>query len=462
MPPSRKISEPTVTTVSRSAVRGRRDAEVGAALVVLLECDRPLAGSSRHRLVGIDEVVIGRSATRQVERDGARLTLRFADARISTTHASITRADGAFVLADRQSKNGVIVNGRRVDGQRLRDGDVIECGRTFFLFLESCTCSSGEPLDLHARELPSAMGVPTFHGPLAVQLRALEEVARTDIPVLVFGASGTGKELLSRAVHARSARAGAFVPVNCGALPENLVESELFGARKGAFTGAEDKPGLVRASDGGTLFLDEIGDLPLRAQPALLRVLQEREVLAVGATRPAKVDLRVVAATHRDLEAEVRAGRFRADLLARLSGFIVRLPPLRKRLEDFGLLVAALLARHGGRDVTVSNGAMRALLGHPWPLNVRQLEHCLRAALALSPDRIDEVELPPAAVEPAPVVAAKKLTPEQQKRREELCALLVAHDGNIAAVARQMGKDRVQIRRWLRMFGISPDELLRR
>jgi len=460
----------TLSTLSHAHDHDDADLEVGDELVRLIECDQPLTGSSRHRLVDIDEVVIGRGAARQGERKGARLSLRLADNRISTVHATIRREGMAFVISDEQSKNGVTVNGRRVDRQLLRDGDIIECGRTFFLFQVARARRHEEPVDLDASEL-APLGLTTFHEPLAAQFRALSDVAKTPLSILILGDSGTGKELVSRAIHALSERRGAFVGVNCGALPENLVEAELFGARKGAFTGAsDDKPGLVRASDQGTLFLDEIGDLPLRAQPALLRVLQEREVMPVGATRATPVDLRVVAATHRDVETLAREDRFRSDLLARLSGFVVRLPALRERLEDFGLLTASLLARHGTRDVTISVEAMRALLRHGWPLNIRELEHCLRAALALSPTRLELAHLPASVREPsraasapaAPPAPRKFLSPEQVARRDELCALLTTHRGNISAVARQMGKDRVQIRRWIKYLGISVDELIGR
>ncbi len=375
----------------------------------------------------------------------------------------------AWVIVDERSKNGLVVNGRRVDRQLLRDGDVIECGRTFFLFRVGVSRAADEPLDLDSQELASELpGLSTFHAPLEQALNALCDVAVTSLPVLILGPSGTGKELVSRALHALSRRRGTLVSINCGALPENLVEAELFGARKGAFTGAnDDKPGLVRASDQGTLFLDEIGDLPLRAQPALLRVLQEREVLAVGATKPQPVDLRVVCATHRDLDDLVRQERFRGDLVARISGFVVKLPTLRERLEDFGILVAALLARYGGAETTLSPEALRMLLRHGWPLNVRELEQCLRAALALSPQRIDVAHLPASVRDPAPVgpapaspsssAPAKALTSEQRARRDELVALLTANGGNISAVARHMGKDRVQIRRWIKQLGIALD-----
>jgi DNA-binding NtrC family response regulator len=470
----RFMSDVTLSTISHKDAPCDGDGLVADELVVLAECDRPLAGSSLHRLHGVDELVIGRGARREVDRTGARVALRIGDARISTVHATLRRVGSAFTLVDEHSKNGILVNGRRVERHLLRDGDLFECGRTFFLYRMACARPRDEPLDLDYGEARAATdALATLHEPLAAQFRALVEVARTPIPVLILGPSGTGKELVARAIHGLSRRRGAFVGVNCGALPDSLVEGELFGARRGAFTGAsEDRAGLVRASDQGTLFLDEIGDLSLRAQPALLRVLQEREVLAVGATRPLAVDLRVVAATHRDLDEQVRQEHFRADLLARLSGFVIRLPTLRARLEDFGLLTATLMARHALHPKpTISAEAMRLLLNHPWPLNVRELEHCLRAALALSPSRIEVAHLPstirdPDAATPAvPRVASRpvstrRLTDEQLARRAELLARLTAHAGNISAVARELGKDRVQIRRWIRQYGIALEELV--
>ena len=384
-------------------------------------------------------------------------------------HARIVREGEAYVVEDAGAKNGVVVNGGRAKRQLLRDGDVLECGRTFFRYRVSSARGAGEPLDVDGADVPGGENqLLTFYEPLAQQLRELFDVARTSLPVLILGATGTGKEVVAREIHARSARRGAYVGVNCAALPANLIEAELFGARRGAFTGAtEDRPGLVRASADGTLFLDEVGDLPLGAQPTLLRVLQEGEVLAVGATRAAAVDLRLVAATHRDLELLIREEKFRADLFARLAGFVVRLPSLRERIDDLGLLIASLLRRHAkGSDVKISAEALRLMLRHPWPLNIRELEHALRAALALAPERISAETLP-AALRAAPLAptaqkaappAGRPLTPEQAARRDELCALLAKHRGNISEVARAMGKDRVQIRRWMRAFGISADK----
>ena len=215
------------------------------------------------------------------------------------------------------------------------------------------------------------------------------KIHSTRTSVLISGESGTGKELVARALHTEGVRAKMpFVAVNCGALPEELMESELFGHKKGAFTGAvADKPGLFQEADGGTLFLDEIGELSLGLQVKLLRALQERRVKAVGATDEVETDVRVVAATNRDLEAEVARGAFRADLYYRLNVIEVHLPPLRQRREDIPLLAEHFLRRFAaehGRDVRLSSEAMRKLEGYDFPGNVRELENLVERAVALS------------------------------------------------------------------------------
>jgi transcriptional regulator with GAF, ATPase, and Fis domain len=246
-------------------------------------------------------------------------------------------------------------------------------------------------------------------------------------------------------------------------LPDNLVESELFGYRKGAFSGAdEDRIGLVRASSGGTLFLDEVGDLPVSAQTALLRVLQEKEVVPLGETRAFRVDLRLITATHRDLESMAADGRFRTDLLSRLTGFSITLPPLRQRREDLGLLIAALLrrlARDRANRVVFSRPAARALVAYQWPMNVRELERALEVALVLAGDGPVELEhlpeqlrAPRAAAEPAPATSGAV----QQDRREHLSHLLREHAGNVSAVARLLGKTRAQIHRWIKRYQLDP------
>jgi two-component system response regulator PilR (NtrC family) len=224
------------------------------------------------------------------------------------------------------------------------------------------------------------------------QVRSLiDRVARSMAPVLVQGESGTGKELVARAIHECSSRAAMpFVAVNCGAIPDALLEAEFFGYRKGAFTGAlEDREGFFQAAAGGTLFLDEIGDLPLLMQSKLLRVIQERAVRPVGATTEAPVDVRIISATHRDLVAEVRAGRFRQDLFYRLDVIRIGLPPLRERPQDLPAICASLLeriAREAGLDPVprVGNLVLQQLASHRFPGNVRELENLLHRALALS------------------------------------------------------------------------------
>jgi two-component system, NtrC family, response regulator PilR len=224
------------------------------------------------------------------------------------------------------------------------------------------------------------------------QVRALiGKVARSMAPALVHGESGTGKELVARAIHEVSARGGQpFVPVNCGAIPEHLLEAEFFGYRKGAFTGAnEDRDGFFQAAQGGTLFLDEIGDLPLAMQSKLLRVIQERSVRPVGAVAEAPINVRIVSATHKDLGAEVQAGRFRQDLYYRLNVIQIRVPPLRERLEDLGPICAALLeriARDAGQwpPPSLTREAFEDLGHQTFPGNVRELENLLHRAVAMS------------------------------------------------------------------------------
>jgi two-component system response regulator PilR (NtrC family) len=234
-------------------------------------------------------------------------------------------------------------------------------------------------------------------GKSAAMRKVLElatRVATAKTTVLITGESGTGKERLARTIHERSERAsGPFLVVNCGALPEALMESELFGHEKGAFTGAATKnPGLFREADGGTVLLDEVGELPLNLQVKLLRVLQERSVRPVGAAQEVPVDVRVLAATNRDVEADVASGKFRQDLYYRLNVIRLTLPPLRERAEDIPLLAERFIARFGaemGKDVVgLTPDALRALTAHAFPGNVRELENVIERAVALSGSRV--------------------------------------------------------------------------
>jgi transcriptional regulator with PAS, ATPase and Fis domain len=310
---------------------------------------------------------------------------------------------------------------------------------------------------------PVPLGFATLLPPLALGLGELARLATTALPILLLGETGTGKELIARGIHALSQRPGPLVPVNCGALSPSLLDSQLFGHVRGSFTGAlRDEPGFVRSSDGGTLFLDEIGDLPLPAQAALLRVLQEREVVPVGGTRAVKLDLRIIAATHRQLDLLSARGDFRADLYARLSGHIHYLTPLRERREDLGVIVADLLRRLApaeGAGLRLSADAGRELVMAEWPLNVRQLEQSLVRAIALAEDGlIQQRHL--IAVSPRVASGVEREPPprevDDQARGDELRALLVHHQGNVSEVARVMGCSRMQIHRWMQRYGLDP------
>lgn len=231
--------------------------------------------------------------------------------------------------------------------------------------------------------------------------KLVEKVANTTAGILIQGESGTGKELIAKAIHFNSQRANKpFLAVNCGALPESLLESELFGHMKGSFTGATaDKKGLFRSADGGTLFLDEIGEMPLSLQVKLLRALQEQEVLPVGASAAVKFDTRIIAATNKNLETEVAENRFREDLFYRLNIIEISLPPLRARREDIPLLVKHFVSKSSRSqrlsEKTVTKEAMSALVGYNWHGNVRELENAVERAYILSGDEIDLESLPP-------------------------------------------------------------------
>jgi transcriptional regulator with GAF, ATPase, and Fis domain len=437
-----------------------------------MSCDRPGAPALRCSLERVDEVLVGRAERRQLTREDRsgvpRLSIAVDDAWMSASHALLRRVLASWTIEDLGSKNGTIVSGRRCQRAELQDGDVIELGHTFFLFRARAR-TAGESVEVAALPPPPG-GIATLLPSLSEALARVHAVARSTVPVVIRGETGTGKEVVASAIHSLSGRTGAFQAVNCGALPANLIESELFGYRKGAFTGAEeDRLGLVRSAHGGTLFLDEIGDLPLPAQAALLRVLQEGEVQSVGATRHVKVDVRVVSATHRNLEALVAEEKFRPDLLARLGGLTIELPPLRERREDLGLLTAALLQRHfAGRRVELLPEAARALLTYQWPLNVRELERCLQAAVVLAGDGpVALRHLPPAVAVPdhrqgqnGPV-AAPLLAEPDRRRREEIVAALRENGGNVTAAAKALGKARVQVQRWMRRYGIDRSEFQR-
>ncbi len=289
----------------------------------------------------------------------------------------------------------------------------------------------------------------------------LPEVAATDATVLLLGESGTGKELLARAVHDLSPRRdGPLVVVNCGALPENLLEAEIFGVRRGAFTGAvEDRPGRLAQARGGTLLLDEIGDLPLPLQVKLLRVLENREYQPLGARQTETADVRFVAATHRDLESMVAQGSFRQDLFFRIHVVALEIPPLRDRPEDIALLLDLALARfgrrYGKRAVRFSPEALALLLAHDYPGNVRELFNLVeRGVILCKGDEITSALLPPE-------LTGGKAPPPLSRRpgpppRETLLQVLREHGGNRSRAAQALGVNRTTLWRWLKRSNILP------
>ena len=328
----------------------------------MLSCTDPWAGGEQLTLAQVARVHIGRGSARTVERGDVTLRIQIPDAKMSTAHALLQRDDRGWVLVDQHSRNGSSVNGERSMRAVLRDGDHIQLGHTFFVFHERVQGAS-------AKEGAWPDALRTLEPSLAAAFGRLTRIATTPLSVMLLGETGTGKELTARSIHELSRRSGPFVAVNCGGIPSNLVESQLFGHQKGAFSGAHrDEPGLIRAAHRGTLLLDEIGELPLHAQASLLRVLQEREVLPVGATKPVDVDLRIVSATHQPLGQRIERGEFREDLYARLAGFVFELPPLRARVEDVGMIVAALLRRHGvaPQSVRLRPEVGSAMLRYPW------------------------------------------------------------------------------------------------
>jgi transcriptional regulator of acetoin/glycerol metabolism len=417
-------------------------------LVIAMDCQNLSDAPRSIDLAGVTEVIIERGQEHGLERTGSTIHLELADRWVSRHHARIVRRGNLWSMEDGESRNGSRVNAERVDCKSLGDGDVVECGGTHLVLrrFDRPTSVGTDPEPLEAlRTLSPALG----H-----EISILRKVARSTVPILVLGESGSGKEGIASAIHALSGRDGPLLAVNCGAIPATLIESELFGTRRGAFSGAEDRPGLLRAAERGTLFLDEVAELPLASQAALLRFLQEKELIPLGSSRPISVDVRIVAATNRPVDQFVAEGKLRRDLYARLCSYVLQLPPLRERREDLGALVATLIARHdrSGTRRTLSRAVARALFAYDWPLNIRELEQTILAALALAPREIglDQLRSP---IRDAADSAAYKANAE----REMILGLLRKHSGNLSAVARDLETSRSHLYRLLERHMITPD-----
>ena len=409
-------------------------AKTGAGLVLL---------GARLQIVRLD-------AARTVIGRGEESTVQIDDPDASRAHAEVVREGDRYVLRDLGSTNGTFLDGRRVKDGSLCDGDVVRFGGTLALFVAGTIGDyEGEPVPAEAAFVGGPRSRPMWEG--------LRKVATTDLRVLVLGESGTGKELCAREIHRLSGRKGAFLALNCGAVPETLLEGTLCGHKKGAFTGAEqNRTGYFRDADAGTLFLDEVGEMSPPAQVKLLRVLQEGEVTPVGETTPVRVDVRVVAATNQELKDLVKSGKFRKDLYARLREYSVRLPALEERKEDIPALVRTLLARAGRPDIKVSPEFVERLLLYPWPYNVRELDATIRKVVALHGDepelRLAHVPEDLAASEDreSPEAGAAPLDDEAPLR-----ASLLKHHGNVSRVAEDLGMTRQQVYRWVERSGID-------
>ncbi|HRI63025.1 MAG TPA: sigma 54-interacting transcriptional regulator [Polyangium sp.] len=434
-------------------------------LFVVLHGDKPILGGARYSLAGFDEVTIGRGPIREILRvDERRLELRLPSSTVSKTHARFVRRSDTWFLDDLGSRNGCAIQGERITSARVQDGDFIEIGSVFLRFRASVPTLPEHSHNLeYPGSIPTQTGYSSLVPTIAARLEALARIAHLPITTLLLGSTGTGKEVLATGLHALSRRPGPFVAVNCGGLTSSLVESQLFGHIKGAFTGAlRDELGFIRSADTGTLFLDEIGDLPLPAQATLLRMLQEREVFPVGGSRPTRVDVRVVAATNKPLDALCIEGAFRSDLLARLAGYRHTLPLMNERIEDIGLFLSDIVKRSrvaGAADARLSTRVARRLLTYSWPLNIRELENLLTVSLALASQGVVEwAHLPESLTtvhEPLEAADLGSDLGNAENQRERLESLLRQHQGNVSAVAREMGRSRMQVHRWLQRFGID-------
>lgn len=303
-------------------------------------------------------------------------------------------------------------------------------------------------------------GIVTAAPEMIKVARMVERVATANVSVMLLGASGTGKELLAKGLHNASARAdGAFVAINCAAIPENLLESELFGYEKGAFTGAvKTQPGKIEMAEGGTLFLDEVGDIPLPLQVKLLRFLQERVIERVGGRKAIPVDVRIVCATHQDLDAMIASGRFREDLFYRLAEIVVRIPSLKERPGDAVLLAQYFLARFGrenGRDFKgLTPDAIAAISDWPWPGNVRELENRMKRAVIMAEgSRLTATDLD--LVNSTDEAALTLKVARENADRQAIRRAMLRADGNVSTAAKLLGVSRPTLYDLLKQYGLE-------
>jgi len=391
---------------------------------------------------------------------GAGCDVQLSDPAISRRHLEIERGPEGVVVRDLGSTNGSFVQGARFTELTLGFGTEVTIGKTVLKYVPE-----EEAIELPPSDEETFGGLLGRDPKLRKLFRLLADVAVTDATVLIEGETGTGKELFAEEIHRHSARKdGPFVVFDCGAVPDDLIESALFGHVKGAFTGAvSDRPGAFEQADGGTLFLDEIGELSPAVQPALLRALDKQAVRPVGGTAYARASVRVVAATNRNLRAEVSARRFREDLYYRVAVVRMLVPPLRERPDDVPLLVEHFVRQFGGgRSLEVERGDMERLRRHTWLGNVRELRNAIERACALSHgDRLELDE----AFDDRPLTTSGTINVDlpfktakaqviDNFEREYMRILLKRHDGNLSAAARAAEVDRKHLRELLRKHGL--------
>jgi DNA-binding NtrC family response regulator len=349
--------------------------------------DPGLTPSARFSLVVLDGAHAGASFEIDGSRAGAFLVgqgetcdVRFADPRVSRRHAAFDLEGRSLRLTDLGSTNGTLVNGAQIVEALLRGGEVVRIGHTSIRvdLLVQATMVSVSPAGGFGRLVGSSASMRRLY-PL------LERLAVSDVPVVIEGETGTGKELLAESLHEKGPRASSpFVVLDCTALTPSLAESELFGHERGAFTGAVSaRKGVFEQAHGGTLLIDELGELPASLQPKLLRALERSEVRPVGGSRTVRFDVRVLSATHRNLDAEVQAGRFRADLFHRLAVARIELPALRRRKGDIASLARAFLRQMTPTPPTLAESLLRSWEDYAWPGNVRELRNAVARRLAL-------------------------------------------------------------------------------
>ena len=384
------------------------------------------------------------------------------DSLISRNHLNVTRQGAQVKVSDAGSQNGSLLNGQPLGVEtELRPGDVVWIGRVGLVY-------QVVPAYHRRHAHPFLVGVGPATGRL---LQRITQAATGMIPVLVQGEAGVGKELVARALHDQSKRAGNFVALNCGAVADGVLHSELFGHLRGAFSGAsEPRSGLVKDAEGGTLLLDEIGDATPAFQVALLRLLEQAEYRPVGSDRVSKADIRVIAATHVPLDKAVSEGRFRHDLFTRISQRIIEVEPLRDRPEDVIAIAYHLLdtADPSGAsgDRAISRTMAQQLVRHPWAGNVRQLRGVMAQAVSETTEGqslvMVEPLVEPRAREPFDPHAQTLSMPVVTKRRpdaEQLRALFARHDGNMKAMAEELGVGRNTLYRWFSRAGLDPSEM---